>query len=98
MKENDPLIDSKESSFIPYSGGESSSFDIEDISFDSIVSYKDFSIDNALAEQSKFKNAQKVQIGRLNFDDLGAPIQNKTKRGIFSQSDSSFDSDKHQRF
>ena len=53
-------------------------------------------MDGALAEQTKFKNAKSIKIGLLNLKDLEKTP--KSGRGIFSLSDSSFDSDKHFRF
>jgi hypothetical protein len=62
MMEHEPLVRCRDNSIQEYSGGESSfkSSDIEDISFDSVVTYKDFSFDEALAEQTRFRNAQSI--------------------------------------
>ena len=61
-----------------------------------MVTYKDFSFDEALAEQTRFRNAQSVKIGRLNLNDLDS--SKKSRKGFFSKSDSSYDSAKHCKF
>jgi membrane associated rhomboid family serine protease len=67
---------------------------MDDISFDSVVTYRDFSFDDALAQQTKFQNVQGIKIGLLDLENFTKP----PPKSCLEQPDSSFSSTRHIRF